>query len=116
MDPTDTLNKRAKMHVFLTLAFLVFLAPLGCVLVGRGAWWGARSKDGGSATMIDKRHSTLDRNTCVIVRKLAYIESALFRSEESPSSLRRTASSLSLADNDSRTIKADALKRPLTRS
>jgi len=46
MDPTDNLNKRAKMHVFLTPLFLVVLAPLGCVLFARGPWWGARSKDG----------------------------------------------------------------------
>lgn len=55
MDPTDDFKKRANMHVFLTLLFFVFLAPLGWALSGRTFWLGARSKDGGSATMIDKR-------------------------------------------------------------
>ena len=56
MSPTDDFKKRDDTHVFLTLLFFVFLAPLGWALSGRTVWLGARSKDGGSATMIDKRH------------------------------------------------------------
>jgi len=56
MDPTDNLNKRANMHVFLTLLFLVFLAPLVLVLSGRTFWLGEWSRDGGSATVNEQRH------------------------------------------------------------